>query len=254
MNMKKIAILALSLCMIAAVAVTGTIAYFTDTDEQTNTFTVGNVQIEQKEFDENGNQFEQNQDVSPIINAGDKYNDPNYIHKNISVKNTGKNDAWVRTFVAIPVSNGNSTDYNASNNWLHWNGYDDSDDGDATAWNWSTEGGETWPGNAEGWNEYYAEIEGEMYRVMIVTNEMVLGAGNETHPHFRGFFLDSSVNYDDNGYFYTKNGERIDLGDISNLKIYAHTQAVQADGFDTAWEAFETANLEYPWPEWVGEQ
>jgi len=45
MNMKKIAILALSLCMIAAIAVTGTIAYFADADSATNVFTVGNVDI-----------------------------------------------------------------------------------------------------------------------------------------------------------------------------------------------------------------
>ena len=43
---KKILILTLCIALLAAAAVGGTLAYFTDTDEVTNTFTVGNVKIE----------------------------------------------------------------------------------------------------------------------------------------------------------------------------------------------------------------
>lgn len=46
MNKRKITLLALALCMVAILAVGGTLAFFTDTAKVTNTFTIGNVQIE----------------------------------------------------------------------------------------------------------------------------------------------------------------------------------------------------------------
>ena len=45
MNKKKIALLALSLCMIAILAVGGSLAYLTSDDNHINTFTTGNVEI-----------------------------------------------------------------------------------------------------------------------------------------------------------------------------------------------------------------
>ena len=42
---KKIVALALVICMLAIAIVGGTLAYFTDTDAQTNTFTAGKVGI-----------------------------------------------------------------------------------------------------------------------------------------------------------------------------------------------------------------
>ncbi|MBR5560619.1 MAG: SipW-dependent-type signal peptide-containing protein [Clostridia bacterium] len=59
MNKRKILSLALGLCMVAILAVGGTLAYFTDTDTQTNTFTAGKVGINLDEAvvkaDENDN-------------------------------------------------------------------------------------------------------------------------------------------------------------------------------------------------------
>lgn len=45
MNKKKIALLAMSLCMIAILAVGGSLAYLTDTEQATNVFTTGSVEI-----------------------------------------------------------------------------------------------------------------------------------------------------------------------------------------------------------------
>jgi len=45
MSKRKILSTALVLCMVAILAVGGTLAYFTDTDEATNTFTIGKVDI-----------------------------------------------------------------------------------------------------------------------------------------------------------------------------------------------------------------
>ena len=45
MNKKKILVLAMTLSMVAILAIGGTIAYFTDKEEATNVFTIGNVDI-----------------------------------------------------------------------------------------------------------------------------------------------------------------------------------------------------------------
>lgn len=59
MKMKKILLVALSLAVVAALAVGGTVAYFTSNDSDINVMTVGNVKIAQHEYerivDENGN-------------------------------------------------------------------------------------------------------------------------------------------------------------------------------------------------------
>jgi len=43
---KRILAIALVVCLLATALVSGTLAYFTDTDDATNTFTVGNVSID----------------------------------------------------------------------------------------------------------------------------------------------------------------------------------------------------------------
>ncbi len=51
MSMKKKALMAASYVMVAALAVGGTVAYLTDTDSNVNTMTLGNVKIEQLEYE-----------------------------------------------------------------------------------------------------------------------------------------------------------------------------------------------------------
>lgn len=78
-----------TLCLVAALAVTaigGTLAYFTDTEEATNTFTVGNVDIELKE---------DNWDEPDTVIPGETY------AKDPVVNNIGANAAWVRVDVTI---------------------------------------------------------------------------------------------------------------------------------------------------------
>jgi len=250
MNKRKIMLVASALLMVAILGFGGTLAYLTDTDNAKNVFTVGNVQIEQKETDNNGQPFEQNQTIMPIINAGDKYNDPNYVWKNVTVKNTGKSAAYVRTFIAIPMG-GKNHDNNASNNWLHWNGYAADDATPVNSWYWGTEDNQImWPGNNPGWNTYMTTIDGINYMVYVATHTTALagsptGEGDETAPCLRGFFLDSSVDNEwvngELNYFYYADGEKVSLGDISNLKIYVATQACQAEGFENAWVALDAS-------------
>lgn len=118
--MKKFLTLLLTVALTATLAITGTVAYLTDTDSDVNTMTLGNVKIEQieQERDASGNlvAFTQGKPAYPAVGNAeltDKvtingvdygvYSDAlkNELDKFITVKNTGKSDAFVRTIVAI---------------------------------------------------------------------------------------------------------------------------------------------------------
>lgn len=104
--MKK-KITALFLCVaLAAIAIVGaSLAYFTDTDNETNTFAVGNVKIDliEQERGENGLQpFTQDKKLSPIIGSAQGEKDElgmptakNYVDKMVTVRNTGSEKAYI---------------------------------------------------------------------------------------------------------------------------------------------------------------
>ena len=119
---KKLTAIALVVALLAVAVIGGTLAYFTDTDSAKNTFTVGNVKIdliEQEKTEQGLVNFKQDKLLVP-----GKSNDGNAVSKIVTVKNTGKNDAWVWVDLKIPaylVSNEYPT--NESKNALHWNSY-----------------------------------------------------------------------------------------------------------------------------------
>lgn len=106
--MKK-KILALCLVVVLAVtAVTGaTLAYFTDTDTQTNTFTTGNVKIDLVEVFPNTK-------LLPGEN--------NALQKEVTVKNVGSEKAYMWIELWIPTALDDKDD--AANNSLHFNPFD----------------------------------------------------------------------------------------------------------------------------------
>ena len=95
--MKKI----ISLCLVVALGATavigGTLAYFTDTDAKTNTFTVGNVDIHIDEWMENEEgvwvEYTDEQKLAPIAQAKAPFN------KLVETVNDGSEDAYIRTFI-----------------------------------------------------------------------------------------------------------------------------------------------------------
>ena len=101
MSKRKILTLALTLCMVAILAIGGTLAYFTDYDEKTNTFTVGNVDIHIHEWqiNEDGEweNYEDLQDLAPIASSKAPFN------KLVETFNDGENDAYIRTFITCPA-------------------------------------------------------------------------------------------------------------------------------------------------------
>lgn len=254
----------LSICLVAVIAVMAiagaSLAYLTDTDEAKNVFTVGNVKIVQNEQDRNGEAFKPNQTLMPLVTpAGtkDEAGYPaceNYIDKIVTVTNNGKNNAYVRTFIAIPVYTYEGQDtQGAFDNVLHWNGYSEGDTSDkypaATRipgtdinvenhWYWGQNGKGSWPGNGGAWNSFKATIDGKKYTVYVVTHTTSLAEDETTAPNMIGVYLDSKVDFD--GTNFTYNGKVIE-GFDGNVEILVATQAVQADGFDDAWTALDTA-------------
>ncbi|MDY2982457.1 MAG: SipW-dependent-type signal peptide-containing protein, partial [Eubacteriales bacterium] len=135
---KRIVTIALVVALVAIAAV-GTLAYFTDTDEATNTFAVGNVEIklieQQRQADEEGNKttnlenFEQDKKLYPIVGSAQGEKDAlgmptakNYVDKMVTIQNTGSEKAYIRAYFAIPsaLDDGYET-FNAGLNVLHFN-------------------------------------------------------------------------------------------------------------------------------------
>ena len=113
MNKRKILLLAAVLVMVAVLGIGGTLAYFTDEATKTNTFTLGNVDIEIQEWmdpdieediskDDNvkddwkWNEYEDHE-LWPTAQSKARYN------KVVDTYNTGSEDAYIRTYITCPV-------------------------------------------------------------------------------------------------------------------------------------------------------
>lgn len=241
--MKK-KIVALCLCVALAVVAIGgaTLAYFTDTDEATNTFTAGGVKIEliEQQVNEDGTaleEFEQDQVLMPIVGSAqgekDDFGQPvaeNYIDKIVTIENTGKSDAYVRAYFAIPsaLDDGYET-FNAGANILHFNfGNEDGASTYGVQWIWTHDGK---------WNYFETTIDGIAYNVYYADYYQALPAGETTEQFVSGVYLDKSFDQKDGKYYAF--GEEIDLsGLISDdgeltVKCPVKAVAVQAAGFDS---------------------
>jgi predicted ribosomally synthesized peptide with SipW-like signal peptide len=101
---KKLVALSLVAAMLAIGIIGGTLAYFTDTDKETNTFTLGNVKIELKEdFDK----------ANATLLPGKQ----NAVKKIVTVENTGSSKAYAWIEVWVPEAldkNGLELTYDAS--------------------------------------------------------------------------------------------------------------------------------------------
>ena len=253
-KLKKVLLMCTAYVMVAALAVAGTLAYFTWEDSDVNVMTVGNVQIDlieqQRTKDSTAlEDFEQGKTLLPLVGSAqgekDKFGLPtagNYVDKIVSIKNTGKSDAYVRVVVAVPAGLENSA--NAAGP-LHWNfGNHFSADGTYVA-------GSSNPGYSD---IVFAEngqgtIDEISYNLYSFTYKTALKPGETTEcPAFVGFYLNSSVDFD--GTNYTFNGAKIDFDFSNGVAIPVMAQAVQSDGFDTAEKAFQNANM--PTNPWVG--
>lgn len=97
----------LSLCLVMALSATaligGTLAYFTDNDAKTNTFTMGDVKIHIDEWmnmdgDGTWEAYTDKQELAPIAQSKAPFN------KLVETVNDGSEDAYIRTFITCPVA------------------------------------------------------------------------------------------------------------------------------------------------------
>ena len=247
---KKITVL----CLVAVLAITAiagaSLAYFTSETEVENTFTAGGVKIEliEQQVNDEGTAlepFEQGQALMPIVGSaqGDKnsFGQPvaeNYIDKIVTIENTGKSDAYVRAYFAIPsaLDDGFEEGFNASLNILHFNfGNEDGVSTHNNQWLW---GSEAKPEHS-GWNYFETTIDGIAYTDYY----RVLKAGETTEQFVSGVYLDQNVDMnEDDQYTITRDDEEIVIEGFDGSAVCpVFAVAVQAAGFDSAADAVTAA-------------
>lgn len=221
---KRIVTLALVVALVAIAAV-GTLAYFTDTDKADNVFTTGNVKIDLIE------NYEQNSKLIPSTGSAQQGTLKNGITKEVTVKNVGTEKAYVRVHIAIPsiLDNGAET-FDAGKNVLHFN-YPKDSIGEGK-WDWSDSATDN---KYEGsWNYYETEINDIKYNVYVVTYGTALEADQVTaEKAMHQVYLDTRVTSDDYAKLIEALGE--------NWHMYVVAEGTQADGFENAYDALNTA-------------
>lgn len=258
MNKRRILAIAMSLCIVAILAVGASLAYFTSTDSKTNTFTVGNVKIkliEQQRGEDGLEDFKQNKKLYPIVGSAQGGKDAlgmptakNYVDKMVTIQNTGSEKAYIRAYFAIPSALDNGyEDFNAGLNVLHFNfGNKVAEDGTIT----STEGAEWIWTHGSKWNYFETEIGGIKYNVYYADYYQAVDAGATTEQLIQGVYLDKSFDMKD-GKCYAF-GEEVTLDDgwdWNNVSCPVFAIACQAEGFDDAETAITAAfGAQYnPW-------
>ena len=246
--MKK-KITALFLCVaLAAIAIVGaSLAYFTDTDNETNTFAVGNVKIDliEQERGENGLQpFTQGKKLSPIVGSAQGEKDElgmptakNYVDKMVTVRNTGSEKAYIRAYFAIPAAldDGYET-FNAGKNVLHFN-FGNTQAGastDGVQWIWM---------HGNKWNYFETTMaDGIKYNVYYADYYQAVDGGATTEQLLKGVYLDKSFDMKADGAYAFGEKLTLDEGwDWNNVSCPVFAVAVQAAGFDSASAAMDAA-------------
>ena len=249
---KKIVSLALAVCLIAIAAV-GTLAYFTDKDTATNTFTAGGVKIELIEQQSNEDHtgfvpYEGDKVLMPIVGSaqGEKYPNgqpkaANYIDKVVTIQNTGKSAAWIRAYYAVPsaLDDGFGESFNAGMNILHGNfGNKFTEEGTLVTtyeneWKWKNNGK---------WQYFETEMDGVSYNVYFADYYQPVAAGDTTAQFISGVYLDSHVDMDAQGNYIDPRHPHADLSILEGtVKYPVFAVAVQAEGFDNAAAAMDAA-------------
>lgn len=235
----------LALCLVVALAATavigGTLAYFTDTDEETNTFTIGNVDIDlQETFDAN----------NAVLRPGSQTT--NKIEKKVWIENTGSEDAYVWYEWYIPSVLDSTDGSTGTNNVLHVNS-------NGSTWDKYRENPGYWPEGQtkalpleQTWDhdpevelklsvgpEGYIRTEnigGVEYNVYLVLYHGVLAPEAETTVAMNGAYLDSKVDFD--GTNYTINGDKINYDFTQGVNIIVKAYGIQAAGFADVYAAY----------------
>lgn len=247
---KRIVTIALVVALVAIAAV-GTLAYFTDTDKATNTFTVGNVAIKLIEEERDGNggtkEFTQGKKLYPIVGSAQGEKDElgmptakNYVDKMVTIQNTGSEKAYIRAYFAIPsaLDDGYET-FNAGLNVLHFN-FGNKVVGSAIS---STEGVEWIWTHGSKWNYFETTLsDGIKYNVYYADYYQAVDAGATTEQLVQGVYLDKTFDIKDGKcYAFGKEVTLDDGWDWKHVSCPVFAVACQAEGFDNAADAMDAA-------------
>ncbi len=103
--MKKKALSVALVFTLIAIMVGSSLAYFTDADQVSNTFTIGSVLIDiwENNAPTDDEVVEFKDPLLPVVDLQNVAQDPGYAAKVVKVENTGSNDAYVRVHIAIPT-------------------------------------------------------------------------------------------------------------------------------------------------------
>ena len=242
---KKLLALVLVVVLALTSVIGGTMAYLQDTDEAVNVMTLGNVdikQIEQERVTQTNSgkdELQEFQDDKPLYPAvgeikwvetdsGRAFQEwptggssalfdaglKNVVDKFVFVENSGKSDAYVRTWFAFEA--GSLTAAEMNNGMIHWNRND-------THWDWTDFS-----------EDMVATIDGVKYYLRVATykgntgtdgsehKDGVLGSGETTRPSLLQVFLDSKAGNETIAAF----------GDTYEILVFS--QAIQTEGFENA--------------------
>ena len=255
---KKITAIFLCVALVAIAVVGASLAYFTDTDNETNTFTVGNVKIDliEQQRGKNGLEpFEQNKKLYPIVGSAQGEKDAlgmptakNYVDKMVTIKNTGSEKAYIRAYFAIPsaLDDGYET-FNAGLNVLHFNFGNKVENGVVT----STEGAEWIWTHGSKWNYFETTLsDGIKYNVYYADYYQAVDADATTEQLVQGVYLDKTFDIRDGKCYAFGKEVTLDAGwDWSKVSCPVFAIACQAEGFGSASEAIDAAfGAQYnPW-------
>ena len=243
---------AIFLCVaLSAIAIVGaSLAYFTDTDNATNTFAVGNVKINLIEEERDGNggtkEFTQNKKLYPIVGSAQGEKDAlgmptakNYVDKMVTIENTGSEKAYIRAYFAIPsaLDDGYET-FNAGLNVLHFNFGNKVVNGAIS----TTEGVEWIWTHGNKWNYFETTIDGIKYNVYYADYYQAVDAGATTEQLVQGVYLDKTFDIKDGKcYAFGKEVTLDDGWDWNSVSCPVFAIACQAEGFDNAADAMDAA-------------
>lgn len=246
---KKLLAIGLAVAVLAVTIVGMSIAYFTDTDDATNTFTVGNVQIDLIEvFDSN----------NAVLRPGSQTT--NAINKDVWIKNTGSEAAYVWYEWYIPSELDSTDGSTGTNNVVHVNSLGRTWDKYRENPNFWAEGQtealpleQTWDHDPEvelgltvgpeGFirTETIGDIQ---YNVYLVLYHGVLNHDEQTTQAMDQVYLDSHVDF--NGTSYTINGDPIVYDFNQGVNIIVKAYGIQATGFADVYAAYNAYAAQYP--------
>ena len=245
---RKIVTVCLAAVLVIIAVAGASLAYLTDTDERTNTFTVGDVNITLVEQRKGANGLESYGEESYKLKPG-KSNDGNAVSKIVTVENNGTEDAYVWVELRIPaylVSKEYKAEphTNESKNALHWNSYGcfNVEYNSGNYWRLAVSDGIVDADHKvtdadmvaveDGlWYDYeYVGTEDEGNTVVIRTKmENVLPAGKTSLPALAQVYMDWRVTKTADGY---KLPDGTEILKDASWKIDVRAYAIQADGFD----------------------